>query len=100
MLGSRSKEANASQGQRWLTSRHTGESAYKPPDHRAGNAGSFGVPVVTNSCVLFFTHEAAGESLIRYSLCPLLERDKDGASLGREARRENEDTCLMIYFFN
>jgi len=31
----------------------------------------FGVPVVTNSCVFYSTHEAAGAACIRCSLRPL-----------------------------
>ena len=40
-------DACASRRQRWLTSPDTGENTYKPQHHRAGNAGCFGVPVVT-----------------------------------------------------
>ena len=34
--------------------RYTEESAYKPSHHRAGNAGCFGEPVVTNLRVFYF----------------------------------------------
>ncbi len=37
-------------GRRWLTSRHTGESTYKPYTIAQGMPDCFGVPVVSNSC--------------------------------------------------
>ena len=56
-----------------------------------GMPGRSGVTVVTNSCVCFFTHEAAGASRARHSLRPL---NSEGgtflANLARNARRDRE----------
>jgi hypothetical protein len=51
-----SDDACASRRQRWLTSPDTGENTYKPLAHRAGNAGCFGVPVVTCLRAFLFLH--------------------------------------------
>ena len=49
-------DARASRRPRWLTSPDTGENTYKPLAHRAGNAGCFGVPVVTCLRAFLFLH--------------------------------------------
>src|SRR5258708_38902169 len=51
--------------------------------------GRSGVTVVTNSCVCFFTHEAAGALSARHSLRPLLSRGEWFLqNLGRIAPRD------------
>ena len=51
----------------------TGESTKETvKTTRAGNAGMFGEPVVTNSCAFYFLHARLRvRSSIRHSLCPL-----------------------------
>jgi hypothetical protein len=53
-------------------------------------------PVVTNSCVFYFTHEAAGAAGTRLSLRPPFSRDKIHASLGRDPRRGKVKLCLAL----
>ena len=54
-----------------------------------GMPGETGATVVTNSCVLFFTHEAAGATGARHSLRPLQEGPKVArAKLARVTRRD------------
>jgi hypothetical protein len=53
-------DARASRRPRWLTSPDTGENTYKPLAHRAGNAGCFGVPVVTCLRAFYFCTQGCG----------------------------------------
>jgi hypothetical protein len=76
---------------RWLASPDTGESAYKSQAHRTGNAGCFGVPVVTNSCAFLLAHEAAGAFVHRHSLCPLVDRGTLRCITRAQTRRGNAE---------
>jgi hypothetical protein len=58
---------------------HRGEHEVSRKTIARGMPGNSGVTVVTNSCVCFFTHEAAGALGIRHSLRPLLSRGANGS---------------------
>jgi hypothetical protein len=59
--------------------------------------GRSGVTVVTNSCVCFFTHEAAGASRARHSLRPLNSRRRDVlGKTSRASRGEIARPCLYV----
>src|SRR5258705_2844822 len=68
---------------------HRGEREVSRKTIARGMPGRSGVTVVTNSCVCFFTHEAAGALSARHSLRPLISQGGDFfALLGRFALRE------------
>ena len=53
-----------------------GRARDTPSNHCAGNAGCFGVPVVTAAC-FFCCRRAMGAASTRHSLCPLLREGRD-----------------------
>jgi hypothetical protein len=55
-----------------------------------------GEPAVTNSCVFYSTHEAAGAASIRHSLRPLSFEGHYQAKLGRIAPREYDVTSTSL----
>src|SRR5258706_16124499 len=57
---------------------HRGEHEVSRKTIARGMPGDSGVTVVTNSCVCFFTHEAAGALSSRHSLRPLLSLGANG----------------------
>src|SRR6476661_11030174 len=68
---------------------HRGEREVSRKTIARGMPGRSGVTVVTNSCVCFFTHEAAGALSARHSLRPLISEARTiDAKLGRLAPRE------------
>src|SRR5258706_15033303 len=68
---------------------HRGEREVSRKTIARGMPGRSGVTMVTNSCVCFFTHEAAGALGIRHSLRPLLSRGEWFLQkLGRIAPRD------------
>jgi len=68
---------------------HRGEREVSRKTIARGMPGRSGVTVVTNSCVCFFTHEAAGALGIRHSLRPLFsERRTNSQNSGEIAPRE------------
>jgi hypothetical protein len=67
---------------------HRGEREVSRKTIARGMPGRSGVTVVTNSCVCFFTHEAAGASRARHSLRPLFLGQRIHAQLGRIAPRD------------
>jgi hypothetical protein len=73
---------------------HRGEREISRKTIARGMPGRSGVTVVTNSCVCFFTHEAAGASRARHSLRPLIPQGaKVHAQLGRIASRDRDGMC-------
>src|SRR5258705_10858499 len=65
---------------------HRGEHEVSRKTIARGMPGDSGVTVVTNSCVCFFTHEAAGALSARHSLRPLLSLDANGFGKTRAHR--------------
>src|SRR5258708_5979745 len=73
---------------------HRGEREVSRKAIARGMPGETGVTVVTNSCVCFFTHEAAGALGIRHSLRPLFsERAKQFCKT--RARRAARSRCFI-----
>jgi hypothetical protein len=89
-------DARASRRPRWLTSPDTGENTYKPLAHRAGNAGCFGVPVVTCLRAFYFCTQGCGCVRAPAFPVPSLTEGRDDASLGRETRRGNVDARSLV----
>src|ERR1700743_3094374 len=67
---------------------HQGERGVSRKTIAQGRPDQPGEPVVTNSCVFYFTHEATGAAGTRLSLRPLTWRSNFVESLGRFAPRE------------
>jgi hypothetical protein len=57
--------------------------------------GETGVTVVTNSCVCFFTHEAAGALSARHSLRPLIFRRQDVLDKPRAKPAARSRNCAL-----
>src|SRR6266403_451733 len=73
---------------------HRGEREVSRKTIARGMPGETGVTVVTNSCVCFFTHEAAGALGIRHSLRPLFsERAKQFCKT--RAQRAARSRCFI-----
>src|SRR5258706_1623868 len=70
---------------------HRGEREVSRKTIARGMPGNSGVTVVTNSCVCFFTHEAAGALGARHSLRPLFSEGRNNfAKLGHSAPRDRD----------
>src|SRR6187399_391702 len=72
---------------------HRGEHEVSRKTIARGMPVRSGVTVVTNSCVCFFTHEAAGASRARHSLRPLISEDRTFRQNSREACGEIAKLC-------
>jgi hypothetical protein len=78
------------QGDSGKKARSLGRARSKPINHRAGNAGASGQPVVTNSCAFYFAREAAGAAEASGIPCALFSmRDHYLQNSGVFAPRES-----------
>ena len=75
---------------------HRGEHEVSRKTIARGMPGHSGVTVVTNSCVCFFTHEAAGALGTRLSLRPLFSERQTNLQNSGESRRGNACSCLKL----
>src|SRR5258707_2307966 len=73
---------------------HRGEREVSRKTIARGMPGETGVTVVTNSCVCFFTHEAAGASAARHSLRPLNFRRRNVLGKPRAGRAARSRTYV------
>src|SRR5260370_11066435 len=73
---------------------HRGEREVSRKTIARGMPGETGVTVVTNSCVCFFTHEAAGASCARHSLRPLNFRRRNVLGKRRAGRAARSRTYV------
>src|SRR5262245_59482800 len=74
---------------------HRGERGVSRKPIAQGMPDCFGEPVVTNSCAFYVAHEAAGASITRHSLRPLIIRGTTMVQNSGDACRENAEVCLI-----
>src|SRR5258707_1715388 len=74
---------------------HRGEHEVSRKPIARGMPGRSGVTVVTNSCVCFFTHEAAGALGTGHSLRPLLSERRDGTCKTRAHRAAGSRSHIL-----